>query len=74
MAFIALLVHCGWYEKTKVDLLQLWVSEYVSNVMGYIMILMALSCVTTSHIHSVNLQLWLLENRHIYQSFIFFSV
>jgi len=49
MAFIALLVHCGWFEKTKADLLQLRVSEYVSNVVGYIMILMASSCVTVIH-------------------------
>jgi len=46
MAFIALLVHCGWFDKTKADLVQLRVSEYMSNVMGYIMILMASSCVT----------------------------
>jgi len=49
MAFIALLVHCGWFETTKSDLLQLRVSEYESNVVGYIMILMASSCVTVIH-------------------------
>ena len=55
MAFIALLVHCGWFVKTEADLLQKRDSEYVkchglhNDIDGFV------RCNSDSHIHIINL-------------------